>query len=61
MKTLAELESEVRQLPRPDKEALLSRLEDMLEDELEFTDEFKARITQAKADISAGNFRSVQP
>lgn len=61
MKTLAELEKEVRQLPRQDKEALLARLEDMLEDELEFTDEFKARIAQAKADIDAGHFRSVQP
>lgn len=53
MKTLAELEIEVRQLPRSDKEALLSRLEDMLEDELEFTDEFKAHIAQSKADIAA--------
>jgi hypothetical protein len=61
MKTLSELEEEVRRLPRSEKEALLSRLEDMLEDELEFTDEFKARIAQAKADIAAGHFRSVQP
>lgn len=56
MKTLSELEEEVRRPPRSDKEALLGRLEDLLEDELDFTDEFNARIAESKADMAAGHF-----
>lgn len=57
MKTPAESGKEVRQPSHPDKESLRSRLED----DLEFTEEFTARIEQAKADIAAGHSRAVHP
>ncbi|MBI2929692.1 MAG: hypothetical protein HYY24_28865 [Verrucomicrobia bacterium] len=61
MKTLEELEPHVRRLSKADKQVLLGRLEDMLEDELEFTDTFNAKIARAKRDIASGNCRIVKP
>jgi hypothetical protein len=51
----------VEQLPISEKKALLQWLEDLLEDELEFTDEFKAKIERAKRDISEGRGRVIKP
>jgi hypothetical protein len=44
MATLLQIEKQVQQLPTAEKRELLQWLEDLLEDELEFTDEFKAKI-----------------
>jgi hypothetical protein len=51
----------VEQLPTSEKQALLEWLEDRLEDELEFTDEFRAKIERAKRDIAEGRGRVVKP
>ena len=61
MQTLIQIEKQVEQLPTLEKKALLEWLEDLLEDELEFTDEFKAKIQRAKRDLAAGRGRFVQP
>jgi hypothetical protein len=61
MATLAQIEKDVAQLPTAEKKALLEWLEDLLEDELEFTDEFKAKIERAKRDIAQGRGRVVKP
>ena len=61
MATLEQIEKDVAQLPTPEKRALLEWLEDLLEDELEFTDEFKAKIERAKRDIAQGRGRIVKP
>jgi hypothetical protein len=61
MPTLEQIEKDVAQLPTPEKRALLQWLEDLLEDELEFTDEFKAKIERAKRDIAQGRGRIVKP
>ncbi|MGO8766819.1 MAG: hypothetical protein ACLQSR_17005 [Limisphaerales bacterium] len=57
MPTLEKIENEVKQLPRTDQEALRDWLENMLEDELEFTDEFKAKIERGERDIREGRVR----
>jgi len=54
MASLDQIEKQVEQLPMAEKKALLQWLEDLLEDELEFTDEFKAKIERAKRDIAQG-------
>jgi hypothetical protein len=54
MQTLEKIEAEVKQLSKAEQEALRDWLENMLEDELEFTDEFKAKIERAKCDIAEG-------
>jgi hypothetical protein len=61
MQTLERIEDEVKQLSKAEQEALRDWLENMLEDELEFTDEFKAKIERAKRDIAEGRGRVVNP
>ena len=61
MQTLEKIEADVKQLSKAEQEALRDWLENMLEDELEFTDEFKAKIERAKRDIAEGRGRVVKP
>ena len=51
MPTLEQIEQQVKQLSRADQEALRDWLENVLEDELEMTDEFKAKIEQGEKDL----------
>lgn len=57
MQTLEKIEAEVKQLSKAEQEALRDWLENMLEDELELTDEFKAKIERGEADLRAGRVR----
>ncbi len=61
MPTLEQIKDDVKRLSKDDQEALLDWLTNLLEDELEFTDEFKAKIEQGKADIAAGRVRIIRP
>ena len=61
MQTLERIEDEVKQLSKAEQEALRDWLENMLEDELEFTDEFKAKIERGEQDICAGRVRVHKP
>ena len=61
MQTLERIEAEVKQLSRAEREALRDWLENMLEDELEFTDEFKAKIERGELDIREGRVRIRKP
>ena len=61
MQTLAKIEEDVKQLSKAEQEALRDWLDNVLEDELEFTDEFKAKIERAKRDIAEGRGRIVKP
>ena len=61
MQTLERIEAEVKQLSKAEQEALREWLDNMLEDDLEFTDEFKAKIERAKRDVAEGRGRVVKP
>jgi molecular chaperone GrpE (heat shock protein) len=61
MSTLQQLENQVKRLNRADQEALRDWLENLLEDELEFTDEFKAKIERGEQDLRAGRVRVRKP
>ena len=61
MSMLEQIKDDVRRLSKGDQEALLDWLTNLLEDELELTDEFKAKIEQGRADIAAGRFRVRRP
>jgi hypothetical protein len=61
MKTLEQIKAEVKKLSKGDQEALLDWLTNVLEFELELTDDFRAQIQQTEADIAAGNYRIVRP
>jgi hypothetical protein len=58
---LEQVEEQVKRLSAAEQEALRDWLDNMLEDELEFTDEFKAKIERAKRDIADGRGRVVKP
>ena len=61
MSMLEQIEEQVKRLSVADQQALRNWLDDILEDELEFTDEFKAKIEKAKRDIAEGRGRVVKP
>ena len=61
MPTLQEIENEVKQLSKSDQESLRDWLENLLEDELEFTEEFKAKIERGEQDIREGLVRIHKP
>jgi hypothetical protein len=52
-----EIEQAIRTLARPQIEHLRDWIENLLEDQFELTDEFKASIKRGKADIAAGKTR----
>ena len=53
MPTLEQIEQQVKQLTRAEQEALREWLENVLEDELEMTDEFKAKIERGEHELSS--------
>jgi hypothetical protein len=59
--TVLELAQVIRALPRCDVEELREWIEDYLEDQLEFTDEFAASIERGKKDLAEGNVRVRNP
>ena len=61
MPTLEQIEEQVKQLPRAEQEALRDWLENVLEDELEMTDEFKAKIERGENDLREGRVRVRKP
>lgn len=61
MSMLEQVEAQVKQLSKAEQEALRDWLENMLEDELEMTDEFKAKIERGEQDIRAGRVRIHKP
>lgn len=61
MSTLAEVESAVLKFTQEEQEQLRDWLENLIEDRLEMTDEFKAEIEAGKADIAAGRVRVRRP
>ena len=61
MPTLEQIEEQVKQLTRPEQEALRDWLENVLEDELEITDEFKAKIERGEQDLREGRVRIRKP
>lgn len=61
MVTLEKIEAEVMQLSKTEQAALLDWLGNLLEDEMELTDEFKAKIEQGEEDLRTGRVRIRKP
>ncbi|HEY2082865.1 MAG TPA: hypothetical protein VGI88_08770 [Verrucomicrobiae bacterium] len=61
MSALEQIEQQVRRLPKTEQAALRDWLENILEDDLELTDEFKAKIEQGEKDIRDGQVRVRKP
>ena len=61
MPTLEQIENQVKQLTKTEEQALRDWLENMLEDELQMTDEFEAKIERGEQDIREGRVRTRKP
>ncbi|PYJ59025.1 MAG: hypothetical protein DME24_14235 [Verrucomicrobia bacterium] len=61
MPTLEQIENQVKQLTKTEEQALRDWLENMLEDELQMSDEFKAKIERGEQDIREGRVRTRKP
>jgi predicted transcriptional regulator len=59
--SLEQVEQAVLKLRPVEQQALREWLENLLEDRLEMTAEFKAEIAEGKADIAAGRVRTRRP
>ena len=57
----AEIQENVKRLSRAEREALRDWLDNTLEDELEFTEEFKEKIERSEQDIREGRIRIRKP
>ena len=61
MSTVQEIEKAMQQLTTEELIELRERLDALVEDELELTDEFKASIERGQRDIAEGRVRIHQP
>jgi hypothetical protein len=61
MPTLEQVEEQVKMLSKAEREMLLDWLGNIVEDELKFTDEFKAKIERGEQDIRDGRVRIHKP
>ena len=61
MPTVQQVEEQVKMLSKAEREELLDWLANMVEDELELTDDFKAKIERGEQDIREGRVRVRRP
>ncbi len=61
MSTVQDIEAAIPRLTRAEVEALRKWIDDYLEDQLELTDEVKARLDQSRREIAAGQFTTRRP
>lgn len=54
MSTVQEIEKAIKQLSPEEMKQVRDWLENVLEDQMEFTDEFKAKIEQSERELAAG-------
>ena len=61
MSTVEEIEAVLPQLSRAEIERIRAWIDDYLEDQLELTDEVKAKLDQSRREIADGDFTRRQP
>jgi len=61
MSTVQEIEAAIPRLSRAEIEAVRAWIDDFLEDQLELTDEVKAKLDESRREIAAGNYTTRQP
>jgi hypothetical protein len=59
--TVKEIEAVIPRLSRAEVEELRAWIDDFLEDQLEITDEVKARLDQSRREIADRNYTTRQP
>jgi hypothetical protein len=55
MRTVQDIESDIRNLTAEEQRQIRDFLDDLVEDEMEFTEEFEAQIRRSEAEMEKGN------
>ncbi len=61
MSTVKEIQAAIPNLSRQEIEQIRTWIDDYLEDQLELTDEVKAKLDQSRREIAAGQYTAHQP
>ena len=61
MSSVQEIEAVIPKLTRAEVEEVRAWIDDFLEDQLELTDEVKAKLDQSRREIAEGNYTTRQP
>jgi hypothetical protein len=61
MSSVQEIEAVIPKLSRAEIEEVRAWIDDFLEDQLELTDEVKAKLDQSRREIAEGNYTTRQP
>lgn len=61
MSTVQEIEAAIQTLPPDQVKTLQQWFEDFLEDQMELSDEVKAKLEQSHRDLAEGRFTTRQP
>lgn len=61
MSTVQEIQAAIPKLSLKELEELKEWLEDFFEDQLELTEEVKAKLDESRAQIASGQYRTRQP
>jgi formate dehydrogenase maturation protein FdhE len=59
--TVKEIEAAIPQLSRAEVEELRAWIDNFLEDQMELTDDVKAKLDQSRREIAAGQYTTRQP
>jgi len=60
MSKVEQIQQQIQKLSQEEMEQVRQWLEDFIEDQLELTDEFKAKIEQSERDRAAGKFSRIR-
>jgi len=61
MSTVKEIQAAIPKLSREEIEQIRTWIDDYLENQLELTDEVKAKLDQSRREIAAGQYTTRQP
>jgi hypothetical protein len=61
MSTVKEIQAAIPNLSREEIEQIRTWIDDYLEDQLELSDEVKAKLDQSRSEIAAGEYTTRQP
>jgi hypothetical protein len=61
MSSVQEIEAALPKLSRAELEEVRAWIDDLLEDQLELTDEVKAKLDQSRREIAEGKYTTRQP
>jgi hypothetical protein len=60
MSKVEQMEAELHKLSQPELQRIRAWLDEIIEDELEFTPEFEAKVKESESDMAAGKYARIR-